>query len=34
VVLTFQNLDTGKADAVTALYLDGKRVGGGRIEPS
>jgi Concanavalin A-like lectin/glucanases superfamily len=24
VVLTFQNLDTGKPDAVTALYLDGK----------
>lgn len=27
VALTFQNLDTGKADAVTTLYLDGKRVG-------
>ncbi|HEY3789425.1 MAG TPA: LamG-like jellyroll fold domain-containing protein [Urbifossiella sp.] len=27
VVLTFQNLDTGKADAVTALYIDGKRIG-------
>lgn len=27
VALTFENLDTGKPDAVTALYLDGKRVG-------
>jgi len=27
VVLTFQNLDTGKPDAVTALYIDGKRIG-------
>jgi hypothetical protein len=24
VVLTFRNLDTGKSDAVTALYIDGK----------
>lgn len=28
VVLTFQNLDTGKSDAATALYIDGKRIGG------
>lgn len=27
VVLTFANLDTGKADAVTALYIDGKLIG-------
>jgi Concanavalin A-like lectin/glucanases superfamily len=27
VALTFHNLDTGKPDAVTALYLDGKRIG-------
>ena len=27
VVLTFQNLDTGKPDAVTTLYIDGKRIG-------
>ncbi len=27
VVLTFKNLDTGKPDAVTALYIDGKLVG-------
>ena len=27
VALTFRNLDTGKPDAVTALYLDGKRIG-------
>jgi hypothetical protein len=27
VVLTFKNLDTGKADAVTALYIDGKLIG-------
>ena len=27
VALTFKNLDTGKADAVTALYIDGKLIG-------
>jgi hypothetical protein len=27
VVLTWENLDTGKADAVTSLYIDGKLVG-------
>lgn len=27
VVLTFKNLDTGKPDAVTALYIDGKLIG-------
>ena len=27
VVLPFKNLDTGKADAVTALYFDGKLIG-------
>lgn len=27
MALTFHNLDTGKADAATALYLDGKLVG-------
>lgn len=27
VVLTWDNLDTGKADAVTALYIDGKSIG-------
>ncbi|HXD87301.1 MAG TPA: LamG-like jellyroll fold domain-containing protein [Urbifossiella sp.] len=27
VALTFQNLDTGKTDAVTTLYIDGKRIG-------
>lgn len=27
VVLTFKNLDTGKPDAVTALYIDGKPLG-------
>jgi hypothetical protein len=27
VVLTFRNLDTGKPDAVTALFLDGKLIG-------
>ena len=27
VVLTFQNLDSGKPDALTALYIDGKRIG-------
>jgi hypothetical protein len=26
-VLTFKNLDTGKPDAVTALYIDGKLIG-------
>jgi hypothetical protein len=27
VVLTFKNLDTGKPDAITALYIDGKLIG-------
>ncbi len=27
VVLTWKNFDTGKADAVSALYLDGKLIG-------
>jgi len=27
VVLTFKNFDTGKPDAVTALCIDGKRIG-------
>lgn len=27
VVLNFQNLDTGKADAVATLYVDGKKIG-------
>jgi hypothetical protein len=27
VALTFRNLDTGKANAVAALYIDGKRIG-------
>ena len=27
VALTFENLDSGKADAVTALYIDGKPIG-------
>jgi hypothetical protein len=27
VVLTWENLDTGKADAVTSLYIDGKLIG-------
>jgi len=27
VALTFQNLDTGKPDAVTTLYIDGKKIG-------
>lgn len=27
VVITWKNLDTGKADAVTALYIDGKLIG-------
>ena len=27
VALTFKNLDTGRPDAVTALYIDGKLVG-------
>ena len=27
VVMTWKNLDTGKADAVTALSIDGKRIG-------
>ncbi|MBA4189662.1 MAG: hypothetical protein C0467_16885 [Planctomycetaceae bacterium] len=27
VVLTFKNLDTGKPDAVTSLYIDGKLIG-------
>ena len=27
VVLTFKNFDSSKPDAVTALYIDGKRIG-------
>ena len=27
VVLTFKNLDTGKPDALTAIYIDGKLIG-------